>query len=133
MPARLERFLSWVAVFATAETSALDVLPVPVVVVSDGVVVVPVSVPELATGGEPVSAAEGYAATPTPTNMATATAKRAARRHWNRLNVSLRATAFSSPPVPAAAFSLSRNRSPPSEKPLPLSQRGPNGRIHRKG
>jgi hypothetical protein len=72
--------------------------PVVEVVVSVDVVVV--SEPAVAAGGVvPVSAAAGYAATPTPTSMATTTANRAAKEHSNRLNWSLWATALLLPTI----------------------------------
>ena len=78
---------------------AVDVgSPVVDVVVSVDVVVV--SEPAVAAGGVvPVSAAAGYAATPTPTSMATTTANRAAKEHSNRLNWSLWATALLLPTI----------------------------------
>ena len=71
-----------------------------VVAVSVAVVAVPASEPAVAAGGVvPLSAAAGYATTPTPTSMATRTANRAANEHSNRLNWSLWATALLLPTI----------------------------------
>ena len=92
-------------------------------------VVVPVS--ELAAGGEPVSAAAGYARTPTPASVATRTAKRAAKRHSNRLSSSLRATILLS--TSPRSCTLSRQPQSPFRHLSPCDNEAPAGEYTEEG